>query len=74
VSACHPQTIEVVKTRALPLGIEVVVGTTAALTFSTPVFGALLQYPATDGAVTTTPALSPKPTTPKPWSPWRPIC
>jgi len=47
---CHPQTIDVVKTRAWPLGIEVVVGDhrTADLT---GVFGVLLQYPATDGAV-----------------------
>jgi len=42
---CHPQTIEVVKTRARPFGIEVVTS------LDRPVFGALLQYPATDGAV-----------------------
>jgi glycine dehydrogenase len=48
--ACHPQTIDVVKTRALPLGIEVVVGDHRA-EFEQPVFGALLQYPATDGAI-----------------------
>ncbi|NJL45260.1 MAG: glycine dehydrogenase (aminomethyl-transferring), partial [Leptolyngbyaceae cyanobacterium SM2_3_12] len=46
---CHPQTLEVVKTRAQPLGIEVVVGDHCTLTFDTPVFGLLLQYPATDG-------------------------
>ncbi|GMV06206.1 MAG: glycine dehydrogenase (decarboxylating) [Gemmatimonadota bacterium] len=47
---CHPQTVDVVKTRAWPLGIEVVVGDhrTADLT---GVFGVLLQYPATDGSV-----------------------
>ncbi|MCL2625417.1 MAG: aminomethyl-transferring glycine dehydrogenase [Cystobacterineae bacterium] len=49
---CHPQTLAVVQTRAKPLGIEVVVGDI----FSTPpgedFFGVLLQYPATDGAVT----------------------
>jgi glycine dehydrogenase len=49
--ACHPQTIAVVKTRALPLGIEVLVGDHRSFDVSTPVFGALLQYPATDGAV-----------------------
>jgi glycine dehydrogenase len=49
---CHPQTIAVIKTRALPLGIEVVIGDWRSLDFeNNPVFGALLQYPATDGAV-----------------------
>ena len=59
---CHPQTIEVVRTRAKPLGIEVVVGDfrvgqASGLRFkeSKPeacsTFGALLQYPATDGAI-----------------------
>ncbi|HEY9760954.1 MAG TPA: aminomethyl-transferring glycine dehydrogenase [Trichocoleus sp.] len=49
--ACHPQTIDVVKTRAIPLGIEVIVGDHRSFAFDTPVFGVLLQYPATDGAV-----------------------
>lgn len=48
---CHPQTIEVVQTRARPLGIEVIVGNPRQFTFDRPVFGVLLQYPATDGAV-----------------------
>ena len=49
---CHPQTIEVVRTRARPLGIEVRVGDAAAFDFSGGrVFGALVQYPATDGAL-----------------------
>ncbi|MEM9136337.1 MAG: aminomethyl-transferring glycine dehydrogenase, partial [Cyanobacteria bacterium P01_F01_bin.42] len=49
---CHPQTIEVIKTRALPLEIEVIVGNHAAFDFeATPVFGALLQYPATNGQI-----------------------
>jgi glycine dehydrogenase len=48
---CLPQTIEVVRTRALPLGIEVIVGDHATFDFSTPVFGVLVQYPAADGAV-----------------------
>jgi glycine dehydrogenase len=50
-SHCHPQTIEVVKTRALPLGIEVVVADAASFRFGPEVFGALVQYPASDGAV-----------------------
>ncbi|HKP75950.1 MAG TPA: aminomethyl-transferring glycine dehydrogenase [Longimicrobiaceae bacterium] len=48
---CHPQTIDVVKTRAAARGIDVLVGDHAEFDFSTPVFGVLLQYPATDGAV-----------------------
>ena len=50
-AGCHPQTIEVVKTRALPLGIEVIVDDYNNFDFSTPIFGALLQYPATDGTI-----------------------
>ena len=50
-SNCHPQNIEVVKTRAQPLGIEVIVGNFQTFTFDKPIFGALLQYPATDGAI-----------------------
>jgi glycine dehydrogenase len=50
-AACHPQTIEVVSTRANPLGIEVLVGDHETFDFSQPIFGALLQYPATNGAI-----------------------
>jgi glycine dehydrogenase len=48
---CHPQTIEVVQTRAKPLGLEVVVGDFSQFKFDDTVFGALVQYPATDGAI-----------------------
>ena len=48
---CHPQTIAVVRTRAEPLGIEIVVGDHERWDFSRPTFGALVQYPATDGEV-----------------------
>lgn len=48
---CHPQTIEVVRTRAIPLGIEVIVEDHRLFEFNKPIFGALLQYPATDGTV-----------------------
>jgi len=48
---CHPQTIDVVRTRAAPLGIEVIVGDHRELTFPDRLFGVLLQYPGTDGAV-----------------------
>ena len=50
-AGCHPQTIEVLRTRAEPLGIEIVVGDAAALLDRTDCFGALVQYPATDGRV-----------------------
>ncbi len=46
---CHPQTIEVVQTRALPLDINVVVGDHETFEVTEDVFGALLQYPATNG-------------------------
>ncbi len=49
--ACHPQTIEVVRTRAKPIGIGVEIGDFSRFEFSERVFGALLQYPATNGAV-----------------------
>ncbi len=50
-AACHPQTIEVVKTRAAALDIEVVVGDHQAFQFNEQVFGALVQYPDTYGEV-----------------------
>jgi glycine dehydrogenase len=49
--ACHPQTIDVVKTRAWAQGVEVLVGDHEAFDFARPVFGVLLQYPATDGTL-----------------------
>ncbi len=48
----HPQNLEVVQTRAEALGIEVVVGDHETFEFTENVFGALVQYPATDGTVT----------------------
>jgi glycine dehydrogenase len=48
---CHLQTIEVVQTRAKPLGLEVVVGDFSQFKFDDTIFGALVQYPATDGAI-----------------------
>ncbi|MGR5168730.1 aminomethyl-transferring glycine dehydrogenase [Vibrio astriarenae] len=46
----HPQTLEVVKTRAAYIGFEVVVGTLESLP-EQDVFGALVQYPGTTGEV-----------------------
>ena len=48
---CHPQTIEVVKTRAEPIGIQVVVGDHTTFTPDEDTFATLVQYPATDGAI-----------------------
>lgn len=47
---CHPQVIEVVRTRALPLAINVVVGVPADID-PDQVFGVVLQYPGTSGVV-----------------------
>jgi glycine dehydrogenase len=47
---CHPQNIAVVKTRAEPLGIEVIVGNPDEMD-AAAVFGALFQYPGTYGQV-----------------------
>ena len=46
---CHPQNIAVIKTRAAPLGIEVIVGAPEDLD-PEAVFGAVFQYPGTYGA------------------------
>jgi glycine dehydrogenase len=48
---CHPQTIAVVQTRANPLGIKINIGDYSRFKFDETVFGALVQYPATDGAI-----------------------
>ena len=48
---CHPQTIEVVRTRARPMEIEVVVGDPEVDLDKHDIFGALIQYPGTCGAV-----------------------
>jgi glycine dehydrogenase len=48
---CHPQTIAVVQTRAKPLGIEIKIGDHSRFKFDSTIFGALVQYPATDGAI-----------------------
>lgn len=49
---CHPQTIDLIYTRAKPIGIEVVVGNHATVDLTNEdIYGALVQYPATDGEV-----------------------
>src|SRR5665213_898538 len=48
---CHPQTIEVVRARAHALDIEIVIGSHEDFSFNEKVFGALVQYPDTFGAI-----------------------
>jgi glycine dehydrogenase len=48
---CFPQTIELLKTRAKPLGIELVIGDFKTVTLNDQLYGALLQYPTADGTV-----------------------
>ena len=48
---CHPQNIEVVRSRAQALGIEIIVGNHETFSFSEKVFGALVQYPDTFGVI-----------------------
>lgn len=48
---CHPHVIEVLKTRALPLGIELLIGNELEFDFNEEVFAILLQYPQTTGSI-----------------------
>jgi glycine dehydrogenase len=48
---CFPQIIELLKTRAKPLGIELVIGDFKTVTLNDKLYGALLQYPAANGVV-----------------------
>jgi glycine dehydrogenase len=48
---CHPQTIDVVKTRARALGITIQLGSHESFQFDKNVFGALVQYPDTFGEI-----------------------
>jgi glycine dehydrogenase len=48
---CHPQTIAVVQTRARAQGMKIVVGNHLTFDSSRPVFGVLIQYPASDGTI-----------------------
>ena len=47
----HPQTISLLRTRAEPLGIEIVTGPWSDAALDQSCFGALVQYPATDGKI-----------------------
>lgn len=49
---CHPQTLAVLQTRAQPLNIDIKVGNPDTLEFQPKqIFGVLLSYPSTDGAL-----------------------
>ena len=50
-SECYPQTIDLLKTRSAPMGIELVIGDFKTAVLGGEVFGALLQYPTADGTV-----------------------
>ncbi len=47
----YPQTLDVLVTRAEPLGIDIKVGDWRSATFDGTVFGAYVQYPAADGDI-----------------------
>ncbi len=49
--SCHPQVIELVQTRAEPVGVTVIVGDPQKFTPSEDYFGVLFQYPCTNGGL-----------------------
>ncbi len=49
--ACFPQTIDLLKTRSAPMGIELVIGDFKTARLESGIFGVLLQYPGADGEV-----------------------
>jgi glycine dehydrogenase len=48
---CHPQTIDILKTRSEPLGIELDIVNHDTFSFDDTVFGILVQYPDTEGSI-----------------------
>ena len=50
-SDCHPQTIDVLKTRSEPIGVKLIIKPVDEFDFDEKIFGALIQYPSTDGKV-----------------------
>ena len=46
-----PQTLSVLKTRAIPIGVELVVGNHKEFDFSEAFYGAIVQYPGKHGQV-----------------------
>ncbi len=50
-TGCHPQTLEVLRSRTKPLGYEILTGDHRSVMLPEDTFAVLVQYPATDGAV-----------------------
>ncbi len=48
---CHPQTISVLKTRAMPHGIKLQIGDPFSFELTDDSFGVILQYPSTTGSI-----------------------
>ena len=48
---CFPQTIDVLKTRSKPLGIELLIGNHRTVELNDKIFGVFVQYPACDGEI-----------------------
>ncbi|CAN5560085.1 aminomethyl-transferring glycine dehydrogenase [soil metagenome] len=48
---CYPQTIDLLKTRSTPMGIQLVIGDWKTAKLDASVYGAILQYPTVDGKV-----------------------
>ena len=48
---CFPQTLDILKTRSEPLGIELIIANPETYTFSDDIFGAIIQYPSMNGEV-----------------------
>ena len=48
---CYPQTIDVIKTRANPLGINVITGDHRNTELTNDVFAVVVQYPSADGEI-----------------------
>ena len=49
---CFPQTIDVLKTRSAPLGIELVIAKSDTINSDSGFFGAIIQYPDAEGNIT----------------------
>lgn len=71
---CHPQTLDVLRTRAEPLGIEVVVGDERELGDVSAFFGACCNTPPATVKCSTTVKWFSASTPPTRWSPSRPTC
>ena len=48
---CYPQTIDLLKTRSTPLGIELIIGDFKTVNFDASIYGSLIQYPTADGKI-----------------------